>query len=621
MNWWRNRSIRFKASTGIGLILLPLLGGILFGITRYAQSELWKREVLAAENLNSIASTLVSDAMMAGRKDVVQETLINLGENVGGQFDSIAIYDDQSTLTSFASGFPGGRNVGKDNYEVDVSDPTCWVCHKLPVEERPLITVVSIEGQDVLRSVVPLYNESRCQGCHGTGSKVLGDSIVDLRLDRFNQVSQSVMLRLGGSIFAALFLLVFLFYQFSQRVIISPLKKLVTVSSAMAEGELDSKVELTSQDEIGQLGNSFNKMAAQVSDMVRNLEQRVNERTSELENSMQQLKRRSEQFEAIAQLARTITSIQDLDTLLPKVTQMVSQQFGFYHVGLFLLDESRQYAVLNAANSEGGQRMLARKHKLKAGAEGIVGYVTSTGNPRIALDTGTDAVYFDNPDLPDTRSEMALPLQVGSTIIGALDVQSTEPNAFTEDDVEVLAILADEISVAIENARLFEESQRVLAEAQAAFGEFTQAAWRKMAKSQTVIGYELSGTTLRALEEPLQNNGSSKSIPIMLRGQVIGRINIRLPESREWDPDELDITQIISERVSAAIENASLLEESRRRALKESIVSDITTKIGSSINLRNVLQTAVEELGRALPGSDIVIQFKDRDGSGGLRTQ
>jgi GAF domain-containing protein/HAMP domain-containing protein len=443
------------------------------------------------------------------------------------------------------------------------------------------------------------------------GTEIIGSVVYGFDQSAFQSDLAQAQRTLFVAILGALICAMIIVYFVSQKLILNPLAKLADMAKIIGEGDFSAQVEIRGFQEISTLSSSLESMRAELQKSYTELENRVRERTSELEESTKQLEKRAAQFEAIAQLARTITSIQDLESLLPRVTQTVSQQFGFYHVGLFLLDESHQYAVLNAANSEGGQRMLARKHRLKVGAEGIVGFVTSTGNPRIALDTGNDAVHFDNPDLPNTRSEMALPLQIGSTIMGALDVQSTESNAFTEDDVEVLAILADEISVAIENARLFEESQRVLAEAQSAFGEFTQKAWQKTAKSQKVIGYQLSGTTLRALEEPLKNNGSSKSIPIRLRGQVIGRINVRLPENREWDSDELDITQMISERVGAAIENASLLEESRRRAQKESLVSEITTKIGSSINLRNVLQTAVEELGRAMPGSDIVIQFTD----------
>ena len=614
MKWWRNRSIRFKVATGIGLIVLPLLAGIIFGISQFIQAELWRRETIAAENLNNIASTLVSDSMMAGHKETIQDTLINLGNNVGGQFDSIAIYDDQFLLTSFASGFPGGRKVDISNYQIDISDPTCWVCHQLPPEERPLMAVVSVDGQDILRSVVPLVNEPRCQTCHGSGLELLGDSIVDLRLDRYQQNTQTLIFGLSSSIAVFIVFLVFILIQFSQRVVINPLEEIVKVSRAMMLGDLNRQVVVQSKDEIGQLGTAFNDMSSQINNFVQTLEQRVAERTTELEESAKHLEKRAGQFESIALLARTITSIQDAKTLLSKITELVSERFGFYHVGLFLLDESRKYAVLNAANSEGGQRMLARKHRLEVGQTGIVGFVTATGNPRIALDTGTDAVYFDNPDLPETRSEMALPLRIGRTIIGALDVQSTEANAFSEDDIETLSILADEVSIAIENARLFEESQRVLLDAQTAFGEFTQEAWRKLSKSRKIIGYELSGTEIRPFEQFGKTiDSSSVEIPILLRDHVIGTINIVLPDNNGMDEDEIDITQALAERVGVAIESATLLEDSRRRATRESVIGDISAKLSATAEIERLMQVAVVELRDALGASEVNFKLNKLD--------
>jgi GAF domain-containing protein len=365
-----------------------------------------------------------------------------------------------------------------------------------------------------------------------------------------------------------------------------------------------------------------------------NLELLVAERTAELEESSQQLQKRAGQFESIAQLARTISSIQELEKLLPKIAQMISQQFDFYHVGLFLLDESSQYAVLSAANSEGGQRMLARKHRLGVGQTGIVGYVTSTGNPRIALDTGADTVFFDNPDLPETRSEMALPLRVGKTIVGALDVQSTEPNAFAEDDVEVLSILADVVSVAIENARLFEESQRVLKEAQTTLSKSVLEAWHQIAKKREMVGYELSGTSIRPLENPLKsveirkakktglispgsdekkNKHAALAVPIKLRDQVIGTMNISLPEDREWDSDEVDIAQALAERVGVAVENATLLEESRRRATMESMIGDISNKISTSTEVERIMKVAAGELRLALGASEVSVRLSKEE--------
>src|SRR5690606_5578921 len=160
-------------------------------------------------------------------------------------------------------------------------------------------------------------------------------------------------------------------------------------------------------------------------------EDRMQERT-------QLLDKRTNQLRAVADVGKSITSYRNLSDLLQQTARLINENFGFYHVGIFLLDERKQFAVLAATNSEGGERMLKRGHQLKVGETGIVGYVAESLKARIALDVGEDAVFFNNPDLPNTRSEMALPLVVGGQILGVLDVQSMEANAFTEEDVATL---------------------------------------------------------------------------------------------------------------------------------------------------------------------------------------
>jgi GAF domain-containing protein len=174
----------------------------------------------------------------------------------------------------------------------------------------------------------------------------------------------------------------------------------------------------------------------------------------------QETQRRATQLATAAAVARDATAILDVDHLLDETMDLISKQFGFYHAGVFLLDERDEYAVLQAASSEGGRRMLERGHKLRVGEIGIVGYVASTGEPRVALDVGEDTAHFAHPDLPNTRSEMALPLKVQDRVIGVLDVQSTQEAAFSEDDVAVLQTMADQLATAIANARLFEQVQR-----------------------------------------------------------------------------------------------------------------------------------------------------------------
>ncbi|MFN3492787.1 MAG: HAMP domain-containing protein, partial [Anaerolineales bacterium] len=197
----------------------------------------------------------------------------------------------------------------------------------------------------------------------------------------------------------------------------TPLQSLTRVANEIIAGNFDAKAEVETKDEIGMLSTTLNTMTTTIKDMVQSLEQRVQERTAELQESLKKNERRSKQYEAIAKVSQAINATQNLQELLPQISQVISQQFGFYHVGIFLNDAGYQYAVLVAANSEGGKRMLKRGHQLKIGEQGIVGYVTRTGRPRIALDVGSDAVYFNNPDLPETRSEMALPLKMAGQII------------------------------------------------------------------------------------------------------------------------------------------------------------------------------------------------------------
>jgi GAF domain-containing protein/methyl-accepting chemotaxis protein len=502
--------------------------------------------------------------------------------------------------------FPDGTMLDTKTAEYEDINPDSLVA--IQESSNQIFRRAIFEGQDSILAQTQLRSQSNDSRINDLGwTVIVSQDTSEALAPVYQQVRIS---SLFGALMAGISALLSLVV--AQR-LTKPITNLTETANEIKRGNLEARATVNSQDEIGQLSETFNDMTTQLQETLLGLETRVAERTAELEESSQKLQTRADQFEAIAQLARTITSIQDPETLLPRITKLVSQQFGFYHVGLFLLDESRKYAVLSAANSEGGQRMLARKHRLGVGQTGIVGYVTSTGNPRIALDTGTDAVYFDNPDLPDTRSEMALPLRIGKIVIGALDVQSTEPNAFSEDDVEVLSILADEVSVAIENARLFEESQRVLADAQSAFGEFTRTAWQQMIARDKVVRYELSGTSIRSLKEPATNNGSSMTIPIKLRDRVVGTMNISPPENEELDPDEVDIINALAQRVSIAIENATLLEETRRRATRESMFSDISAKLSASAEIEHIMQVAVSELRQALGASEVSLKIGSDD--------
>jgi GAF domain-containing protein/HAMP domain-containing protein len=392
------------------------------------------------------------------------------------------------------------------------------------------------------------------------------------------------------------------------RRLTNPIQEIAAAAQRIGAGEWDAPLPEAGDDEIGVLAHAFDRMTQQLQGLYASLEQRVAQRTADLE-------RRAVQVEAAAEVARDAATIRDPDQLLEETVHLISERFGFYHAGIFLVDDAGEYAVLRAASSEGGQRMLERGHRLEVGRVGIVGYVADAGEPRIALDVGADAVFFENPDLPDTRSEMALPLEVRGEILGVLDVQSTEGGAFTDEDVGVLQTMADQVAVAIENARLLEESQRALQELERLYGQQAREAWRERAGRQsaayryTRVGVEQAApASVPELEmpssdhEPVAQGGDGSrqlAAPIRLRGQEIGSIVLRQdPDEEPWSPEEVALMEEVSTQVALALENARLLEESQRRARRERMLSEVTARFSRSLDFNAVLQAAARELGQ-----------------------
>lgn len=368
-----------------------------------------------------------------------------------------------------------------------------------------------------------------------------------------------------------------------------------------------------------------------------NLEARVKERTAEIERVNSQTARRAAQLKAVTELSESIAQLQNLNEVFPATTRLISERFGFYHVGIFIVDQDRQYAVLQAANSEGGERMLKRNHRLQLGV-GVVGFCAQSGQPRIALDVGEDAVYFNNPDLPATRSEVALPIKAQGETIGVLDVQSTEAGAFSTEDLEVLTTLSNQVSIALENARLLTEARAAYTQMQEVYNEFTRAEWSRTISQTRQPGFRYQVGRIEMLENALQSpevvaaaqngevaanqsNGSGESkpaiaIPVKLRGEVIGVLHVESSDpQREWQDDDISLMQAVAERAAFAMENARLFQDARRRAAKERLISDATTRISSAFNVENILQATAEELERVLGGSEILIQFQSKERS------
>ncbi len=358
----------------------------------------------------------------------------------------------------------------------------------------------------------------------------------------------------------------------------------------------------------GMLGRA-RTVSRELRQIQRTLEKRVAERTVELE-------KRAGQFRTIAELNRAISSITDVQPLLDTAVRLIAERLGYDHVGIFFIDPNNEWAVLRAASSEGGQRMLARGHRLRVGQQGIVGYVAQTGVPRLVFSVGEDAVWFDNPDLPHTKSEMSLPLIVRGQTIGVLDIQTEAAAAFTRDDVEVLHILADGIAVAVANTRSIEETSATLARLERYQEQDALRAWRQaLARRRMRVGYgfesgfvypvdvaiapETADSEMTEVTTRLTDEGRHLLLaPIRVQNRNVGVLSFE--KTAPWAEDQIQLAQFVVEQLDLALDNARLLEETRLRANQERARSDIVGRIRAMTSTDAILRNAARELGLAL---------------------
>lgn len=432
------------------------------------------------------------------------------------------------------------------------------------------------------------------------------------------QINRSVLLAIGAAIMAAYLSLGL------SRLLTAPILRLTEAARQIAAGNLAQQAVAASHDEIGDLAYAFNEMTIRLRDLIANLEQRVAERTRDLEL-------RSSYLQGTAEVGRAITGTLDPQTLMQQAVDLIQERFGLYYVGLFELDGSGEWATLRAGTGEAGRAMLARGHRIRVGA-GMIGWSIANNRPRIAQQAELDEVRLRTPELPQTRSEAALPLRARGQILGAISIQSEQPNFFNDDNLAIFQILADQIAIAMENARLFDESQTALASLEHLYAEQTYQKWRQVQErirhplafrsdghgvlSVSPLADEEARRALESGEIVLQMDSTASAgtyrlnIPIKVRGVPIGLLRTHKPaEQGEWTSDEINTLTAVCERIGLAVEGARLFQEAQLRALKERAIGEIRSHIGTTVNLRDLLQTAVEEIGHAFAGAEVTVQF------------
>jgi GAF domain-containing protein len=344
-----------------------------------------------------------------------------------------------------------------------------------------------------------------------------------------------------------------------------------------------------------------------------------------LEAHAHELEERSTQLEASAEVSRAATSILEIERLIQQVVELIRERFDLYYVGLFLTDEAGEWAVLRAGSGEAGQAMLARGHRIKVG-EGMVGWSVAHAQARVALEAAEDAVRLATAELPDTRSEAALPLHSRGQVLGALTVQSTQPGTFDQDTMVALQIMTDQVAVALDNARLFAEAREALEAERRAYSELSREAWGELLKVRANLGFLKSkhrlspagdvwrpdmGAAIRTGQTILGEDGAtSLTTPIKARGQVIGVIGARKPDDAgTWTQDEIALLETLAEQLSVALESARLYQDTQRRAVRERLTGEVTARMRETFDVETVLKTAAQEVRQALGLPEVVVRL------------
>ncbi len=366
---------------------------------------------------------------------------------------------------------------------------------------------------------------------------------------------------------------------------------------------------------------------------------------------LRESKRRAVQLQTAAEIARETSATMEHSRLLERAVNLIRDRFDFYHASVFLLDNEERFAVIRESTGEAGRQMLLNGHRLEIGSQSIMGYVTASREPLVVNDVEKQPYHRFNPLLPDTKSELGIPLVAGDRLLGALDVQSTERFAFSPDDVEVLQILADQLAVALANAELFAETQEHLAQHRLIHHVTTVAASSSsledalssavqglrvtlgdrvsilmldaednILRVTSAAGYEenvlgmnfevgsgIAGwvaenrtplTVNNVLQDPRYISGdpnvrSELAVPLIYRGELVGVLNVESDQLNDFDQHDQDILGTLAGSLAAIIVNARLTERQR-------ILLDVTDKIRRSVSMQTILETTANELRKTL---------------------
>ncbi|TVR23609.1 MAG: GAF domain-containing protein [Anaerolineaceae bacterium] len=327
---------------------------------------------------------------------------------------------------------------------------------------------------------------------------------------------------------------------------------------------------------------------------------RIDQRLTKLtEDLTEQINIRSRDIQLASRIGREISGLYDLNDLLDRTVDLIAEELGFYHAQVFLVDDANVNAILTYSRGEAGKRLLAENFAIEVGSLSVIGQVVARGQPLIVNDTHSgDAMHGFNPILAETRAEIGLPLMSKGEVIGVLDIQSRHPNVFLQENLPTYSLLADQIAVAIQNARLVGEAEERYAEIERLNEQMTRRSWQEVGGLADVSGahraYRYNLIDVQEAEpDDADNLKAALRSPINVRGQVIGNIAAEVGEDYNFTQGDAVVMQAVASRVALAIENARLFSETQQTLSETETLYQLSRFLNEADTLEDIVRALV----------------------------
>ncbi len=317
------------------------------------------------------------------------------------------------------------------------------------------------------------------------------------------------------------------------------------------------------------------------------------------------LKRHEDQNKVLIEIINRINEHPDPQSLCEYVVSLTQDKFHLYYSGLFLVDNQGKNALLRAGSGEAGKKMLANNFSLAINQTSMIGWSITNQKQRLSQDVETDSIHYKNPELPLTRSEVTFPLMSRGLVMGALTIQSSNLDAFDQDDIIAFQGIAGAVSCALDNSRLLEEIKKNSDEINSLNQKYLESAWNE----KTKLNPNLSYTYENRFNLANKKTGQTYKIPMTLRGQTLGFLDLET-EAEELSPEEMTLIETIINQTAISLENARLLEETQKQVSQEHYLTELTTRFSRAIDIDQILNIAVKELGQLPQVSEVSVYLK-----------